>query len=73
MRERKQGNTYSHSGMLDGGAGVLGGERDAHEGATRPGGSTVLGEDGDGGGTGAEDVGLDGLAVTRADIDDKAG
>ena len=52
---------------------MLGGERDAHEGATRPGGSTVLGEDGDGGGTGAEDVGLDGLAVTRADIDDKAG
>jgi len=57
--------------MLDSGAGVLGGERDAHEGARRPAGSRVLGEDGDDGGIGAEDVGLDGLAVTRADIDDK--
>jgi hypothetical protein len=86
MRGRREGNTYRHSGMLDGGAvcstaergaregeGVLGGEQGAHEGVRCLAGSGVLNEDRDDSGIGVEDGSLNRLAVTRADIDDKAG
>jgi hypothetical protein len=46
---------------------VLGGERDAHEGARCSAGTGVLSEDRDDDGIWAEDVGKDGLAVTPAD------
>jgi hypothetical protein len=76
MRGRKEG-TYRPRGMLDGGAGCSRGRGGARWGAGCSRGSEVLG--GERGiklartVTTAVDGGLNGLAVTCADIDDKAG